>query len=86
MSIATFRYLPRDLRADPATHTDELNRLNTSLLSRIQTGGEAFVSNAVVDGDVLLRACIVNLRTTSADIAALPEIVARLGAEVRRAL
>lgn len=82
LSIVTFRYAPASLRADPTAHAAELNRLNNALLDRIQSSGEAFVSNAVIDGDVLLRVCIVNLRTTSADVAALPEIVARLGAEV----
>lgn len=82
LSIATFRYIPADLRADPATHTDYLNSLNTALLTRIQGGGETFISNAVIDGNFYLRACIVNFRTTAADVAALPEIVARIGAEV----
>ena len=82
LSIATFRYIPPDLRVDAQAHADYLNKLNTALLTRIQATGEAFVSNAVIDGAFFLRACIVNFRTTAADVAALPEIVARLGAEV----
>ena len=82
LSIATFRYIPSDLRGDATTHVDYLNSLNTALLTRIQGSGEAFISNAVIDGVFFLRACIVNFRTTSADVAALPEIVARLGVEV----
>ncbi len=84
LSIATFRYIPPDLRVDAQAHADYLNRLNTALLTRIQASGEAFVSNAVIDGAFFLRACIVNFRTTAADVAELPEIVARLGAEVDR--
>jgi len=50
---------------------------------RIQDGGEAFISNAVIGGKTLLRACIVNFRTTIADVRALPEIVSRYGREIR---
>jgi glutamate/tyrosine decarboxylase-like PLP-dependent enzyme len=56
-----------------------LNNLNQELLNRLQAGGEVFVSNAVVDGKYVLRACIVNFRTSLNDIEALPEIVVRLG-------
>ena len=38
-----------------------------------------FVTNALVDGHFALRACIVNFRTTEADIAMIPEIVAHTG-------
>jgi glutamate/tyrosine decarboxylase-like PLP-dependent enzyme len=81
LSITTFRYVPRDLRstADTAAGEAYFNRLNEALLERIQAGGLAFVSNAVVNGRYLLRACIVNFNTRAADIDALPEIFARLG-------
>jgi len=48
----------------------------------MQRGGEAFVSNAVVHGRFVLRACIVNFHTSEADVAAVPEIAVRLGAEL----
>ena len=81
LSITTFRYVPRDLRdslGEPAVerHLDALNR---ELLDRLQRGGEAFVSNAVVGGRYLLRACIVNFHTDRADVEAVPEVVARIG-------
>ena len=84
LSITTFRYVPRDLRAragepEVEQHLDALNR---GLLDRLQRGGEAFVSNAVVGGRYLLRACIVNFHTARADVEALPEIVARTGRAV----
>ena len=84
LSITTFRYVPVELRASieaPETQT-YLNRLNEALLERIQASGELFVSNAVVRGIYLLRACIVNFRTQASDIDAVPGIVARLGREV----
>ena len=82
LSIATFRFVPRDLRAGPAASAEYLNRLNEELLKRLKLGGAVFLSNAMVDGRYLLRACIVNFRTTIGDIEALPDIVAELGQRV----
>jgi len=84
LSITTFRYVPRDLRAklgDAAVEA-HLNTLNQTLLDRLQRGGEAFVSNAVVDGRYLLRACIVNFHTDRADVEALVTTVLRVGQDV----
>lgn len=90
LSITTFRYVPADLRPRTGSEDTEayLNQLNEELLERIQCSGEAFVSNAIVHGRYVLRACIVNFNTNQRDIEALPGIVARLGrqadAELRR--
>jgi len=90
LSITTFRYVPADFRngrGDPKVerHLDAINR---QLVDRLQRAGEAFVSNAVIEGVYLLRACIVNFHTDRADVEALPDIVARAGraidAELRR--
>jgi len=88
LSITTFRYVPRDLRfrLGDAQVESYLNALNEDLLDRLQRGGEVFVSNAVVAGRYALRACIVNFHTTVDDVAAVPEIVARLGRVRDRAL
>lgn len=79
LSITTFRYVPTDLATGDDEAEDYLNRLNTELLTRVQTGGEAYISNAIVNGKFALRACIVNFRTTRADIEALPPLVVLLG-------
>ncbi len=86
LSITTFRYVPADLRATIGEEPTErhLNALNRELLDRLQRGGEAFVSNAVIGGRYVLRACIVNFHTRTADADALPEIVVRVGRELRR--
>ena len=81
LSIATFRYVPRDLRGAGAAES-YLNALNEALLARLKVGGTLFVTNAVLDGRFLLRACIVNFRTTEADVAAIPDIVAAAGRAV----
>ena len=59
-----------------------IDTLNRELLGAIQRGGEVFVSNAVVHGRFVLRACIVNFHTALADVEAVPEIVGRVGAEL----
>jgi aromatic-L-amino-acid decarboxylase len=82
LSISTFRYIPLDLRSGPEKPEEYLNTLNTELLTRLQNGGEAYISNAVIDGKFALRACIVNFRTSLADIETLPGLVIRLGREV----
>jgi aromatic-L-amino-acid decarboxylase len=86
LSITTFRYLPSDLKSGAENIEEYLNQLNTELLTRLQNSGEAYISNAVIDGKFCLRACIVNFRTSLADIEALPEIVSRIGREVDVAL
>jgi len=78
LSITTFRYVPPNLRAkvgDPRVE-ELLNRLNRELLTHLEQSGRVFLSNAVIDGTFALRACIVNFRTSDADIEALPQIVA----------
>lgn len=84
LSISTFRYVPRDLRDQIGTERVDryLDELNEALLERIQVSGEAFVSNAVVRGRYLLRACIVNFNTTAADVDAVPDIITRHGREL----
>ena len=88
LSITTFRYVPRPLRAAAGTPETEqyLQRLNEDLLARVERSGEAFLSNAIVGGRFALRACIVNFRTTVADIEALPPLLARLGREADESL
>jgi glutamate/tyrosine decarboxylase-like PLP-dependent enzyme len=84
LSITTFRYVPAKLRPLIGTPEGErqLERVNQELLSRVERSGEAFLSNAVVNGRFALRACIVNFRTSQADIEALLPLLSRLGAEV----
>ncbi len=88
LSITTFRYVPPDLVTLCGSQKVEvfLNQLNQELLTRLEAGGEAFLSNAMLDGKFALRVCIVNFRTSVEDIEALPEIVTRLGRQVDTAL
>jgi aromatic-L-amino-acid decarboxylase len=80
LSITTFRYVPGDLRSnDSQAVRDYVDTLNRALLDALQRGGEAFVSNAVISGRYLLRACIVNFHTSLTDVQAVPGIVVRTG-------
>ena len=81
LSITTLRYVPQELRASvgcPQTE-DYLNQLNQRLLAAIEKSGEAFISNAVIAGKYALRFCIVNFRTSTGDIEAMPQLLVRLG-------
>jgi glutamate/tyrosine decarboxylase-like PLP-dependent enzyme len=85
LSITTFRFVPADLRrrstADPAV-AEYLNELNARIVTAVRLGGRAFISNAHIGDLYLLRACIVNFRTTLADVKALPELIVRLGRDL----
>ena len=88
LSIATFRYVPEDLRARLGSPETEayLNGLNQELLTRVEKSGEAFLSNAMVGTVFALRACIVNFNTSAEDVEALPELLSRLGRQADEAL
>jgi glutamate/tyrosine decarboxylase-like PLP-dependent enzyme len=65
LSIVCFRYAPSGL---PDAQLDALNR---RLMVEVQRNGDAYLSNAVVNGRFALRACIVNYRTSAGDVEAL---------------
>ena len=77
LSITTFRYIPKNYKH--SLEDDYLNKLNEELLNKLQTGGELFLSNALVNGMYCLRACIVNFRTSKQDIQEIVEIIVRAG-------
>ena len=84
LSIATFRFVPAGLDPGAPGAAAYLNALNEELLERLQYGGEVFVSNAVLEENYLLRACVVNFRTALEDVEAIPGIVIRVGRDVDR--
>ncbi len=86
LSITTFRYIPSDLDPDSQAAAAYLNELNSELLTLLQRGGEVFLSNALIQENYALRSCVVNFRTSLADIQAIPEIVTRVGRELDRQL
>ncbi len=83
LSICCFRYVPPDGRRNDAY----LDRLNERIMTEVQIDGRAYLSNAILHGRFVLRACIVNFRTEAVDVEALlatvVEIGRRLDAEMR---
>jgi glutamate/tyrosine decarboxylase-like PLP-dependent enzyme len=82
LSITTFRYVPPDLDRMDSNVAEYLNDLNREVLTRLQRGGEAYLSNSIIRGKYALRACIVNFRTTLQDVKKLLPLVVRLGKEL----
>jgi aromatic-L-amino-acid/L-tryptophan decarboxylase len=79
LSITTFRYRPPEAKIGEPAWRRYLDSLNLELLGVVQKGGEAYLSNAVIEESQFLRACIVNFRTRVVDVEALAGLVAREG-------
>ena len=79
LSITTFRYIPKDFAKNSLNKSDYLNSLNEKILNKLQTGGEVFLSNAIVNEKYCLRACIVNFRTSQKDIMEIVDIIVKTG-------
>ncbi len=86
LSITTFRYVPEGYNGYLENHNEYLNKLNEIPLNEIQTGGEVFLSNAVVKEKYCLRACVVNFRTSKNDMREIAEIIVREGRKVHSVL
>jgi aromatic-L-amino-acid/L-tryptophan decarboxylase len=78
LSIVCFRYAPPQWRGDEEC----LNALNKALLKALQLSGQAFLSSTTLDGTFVLRACIINPRTTLADLERLVALVQDLDAQL----
>lgn len=78
LSAVCFRYLGKGGISEA-----ELNRLNTSILQRLNQRGRVYLSNATLRAKFCLRACVVNHRTSDSDIdAVVPEVLAAAAADV----
>ncbi|MGZ4149217.1 MAG: pyridoxal phosphate-dependent decarboxylase family protein [Actinomycetota bacterium] len=71
LSIVPVRHVPAVV-ADPNAHNEALARA-------IQDDGRVFLASALIDGDVWLRPCFVNYRTTEDDVLAVLEVARELG-------
>jgi hypothetical protein len=63
-----------------------LNDLNGAILDAMQRDGKVYLSNAVIGGRYALRACVVNFRTTSADIQAVVDAAVAAGRRLQAAV
>jgi aromatic-L-amino-acid/L-tryptophan decarboxylase len=68
LSIVPYRPLPAGLSRAAA------NRRVVELARALQDDGRVWVASATIDGDVYLRPCVVNYRTSAADASALIEV------------
>jgi aromatic-L-amino-acid decarboxylase len=77
LSVVCFRFL------DPSRKDEEaVVALNRALLERLQLGGEAFLTSTELRGRFVLRACIVNYRSTRDDINRMIDAVRAIGREL----
>ena len=71
LSIVPFRHVPPGV--------SDVNAHNAALAKAIQSDGRVYLASALIDGDVWLRPCFVNFRTTEDDVLALIEVARDLG-------
>jgi glutamate/tyrosine decarboxylase-like PLP-dependent enzyme len=74
LSVVCFRYVG----GGPADE-NTVDTVNRALLERLQLGGDAFITSTELHGRFVLRACIVNYRTTRADVDRMLAAIRTLG-------
>lgn len=81
LSAVCFRYVPKGRTASQ----DELNELNQKILPTVVRRGRVFLSNATINGRFALRICVVNHRSTRANLDEVVSEVLTVGREVVQA-
>jgi aromatic-L-amino-acid decarboxylase len=76
LSIVPLRHVPPGVA--------DINAHNQALAEAIQADGRAYLAPALIDGEVWLRPCFVNFRTTESDVIALLEVARELGESLAR--
>jgi len=93
LGICCFRYIPTEARRELEGAEGEgerevvnarLDDLNARVMHRVQRGGVAYLSNAVLRGRFALRASITNFRATRRDIRVTLDAVRRAAREVEK--
>ena len=74
LSIVPIRHVPTGV-ADPNAH-------NQALADAIQADGRVYLASALIDGEVWLRPCFVNFRTSEEDVLALLDVARELGERI----
>jgi glutamate/tyrosine decarboxylase-like PLP-dependent enzyme len=77
LSVVCFRFVDASLPDEESQAS-----LNRQLLERLQLGGEAFLTSTELGGRFVLRACIVNHRSTREDIDRMLAAVRSIGRDV----
>ena len=76
LSIFCFRYLPEQLRK---SSPELIDAFNERLLIALQNDGSSYLSNTMINGRFALRGCVLNYRTTPADMEILLDDLRRVG-------
>ena len=71
LSIVPFRHTPSGVQ--------DLDRHNDLLAKALQADGRVYLASALIDGEVWLRPCFVNFRTTEEDVIAILDVAQELG-------
>jgi aromatic-L-amino-acid decarboxylase len=71
LSIVPFRHAPEGV--------GDLNAHNAALAEAIQADGRVYLASALIDGDVWLRPCFVNFRTSEEDVRSILSVTRELG-------
>ena len=78
LSVVCFRCVPRGAAQDE----DALNALNKEVMERVQSGGVAFITSAMLGGRFVLRACILHYATAERDLDIMLDVVQASAASV----
>ncbi len=76
LSVVCFRYRPPGRTADDRESAARLDHLNLALVEDLRATGRAMISSTRLRGQVALRLCFVNGRTTAVDV---EEVIGLLG-------
>ena len=74
LSIVPIRHAPQGVR--------DLDSHNRALAKAIQADGRVYLASALIDGEVWLRPCFVNFRTTDQDVLAIIDVARELGERI----
>ena len=76
LSVVAFRYRPKEMT------DDKLNALNLKLQEVLRDTGRVFLSTTRLQGNIALRFCFVNWRTTAADVEEAVTLLQKIGKEL----
>jgi aromatic-L-amino-acid decarboxylase len=74
LSIVPIRHAPEGVQ--------DLDAHNAALAKAIQADGRVYLASALIDGEVWLRPCFVNFRTTDDDVLAILDVARDLGERI----
>ncbi len=86
LGVFTFRYVPRNLTARGQDAEKSLNRLNGELVRRAISSRKLMISSTRLGSCLVLRFCILNHRTTKADVRAALSLIEQFGREAEQSL